>query len=186
MLYLDAFVPEDGQAVLDLVAPDRREMMEALVKAEGNGWLLPRFALPPWDTIVRDMWGVTHDDDVRWMLDAWADAVWAFQRPCSTHESCRRETTACLYSLSAVSKPPLRPARRYGTALRALALRGVGGPPSRGHHHASQSRGSTAGTWVVITYTAAVRYAGALIPGILDTQRGPGIVRAHFFKSRSQ
>src|SRR4029453_2198422 len=102
--------------------------------------------------------------------------------PCSTHESCRRETTACLYSLSAVSKPPLRPARRYGTALRALALRGVGGPPSRGHHHARQSRGSTAGTCVVITYTAAVPYAGALIPGTRETQRGPGIVRAHFFQ----
>jgi hypothetical protein len=43
-------------------------MMEALVKTEGNGWLLPRFAPPPWETIVRQMWGVSDDDDVRWML----------------------------------------------------------------------------------------------------------------------
>ncbi len=69
VVYLDAFVPEDGQAVLDLITPERRRMMEALVKTEGNGWLLPRFAPPPWETIVRDMWGVTDDDDVRWMLD---------------------------------------------------------------------------------------------------------------------
>jgi pimeloyl-ACP methyl ester carboxylesterase len=69
VVYLDAFVPEDGQAVLDLITPDRRQMMEALVKTEGNGWLLPRFAPPPWETIVRDMWGVTDEDDVRWMLD---------------------------------------------------------------------------------------------------------------------
>ena len=61
-------LPESGQAVLDLVAPDRRQMMEALVKTEGNGWLLPRFAPPPWETIVRQMWGVSDDDDVRWML----------------------------------------------------------------------------------------------------------------------
>jgi pimeloyl-ACP methyl ester carboxylesterase len=69
VVYLDAFVPEDGQGVLDLITPERRQMMETLVKAEGSGWLLPRFAPPPWETIVRDMWGVTSDDDVRWMLE---------------------------------------------------------------------------------------------------------------------
>ena len=69
VIYLDAFVPEDGQAVLDLVTPDRRKAMEALAKSEGQGWLLPRFASAPWDTIVRDMWGVTSDDDRRWMLE---------------------------------------------------------------------------------------------------------------------
>jgi pimeloyl-ACP methyl ester carboxylesterase len=69
VVYLDAFVPEHGQAVFDLVAPDRRQMMEALVRTEGEGWFLPRFAPPAWETIVRDMWGVTVTDDVRWMLD---------------------------------------------------------------------------------------------------------------------
>jgi pimeloyl-ACP methyl ester carboxylesterase len=69
VVYVDAFVPENGQSVLDLVAPERRQLMEALVKTEGNGWLLPRFAPPPWETIVRDMWGVTDDGDVRWMLE---------------------------------------------------------------------------------------------------------------------
>src|SRR5262245_35876356 len=69
VVYLDAFVPEDGQAVLDLVTPERRRVMEDLVKTEGNGWLLPRFAPTPWETIVRDMWGVTDDDDARWMLE---------------------------------------------------------------------------------------------------------------------
>jgi pimeloyl-ACP methyl ester carboxylesterase len=69
VVYLDAFVPEDGQSVLDLITPERRQMMETMVNAEGNGWLLPRFAPPPWETIVRTMWGVTDDDDVRWMLE---------------------------------------------------------------------------------------------------------------------
>jgi pimeloyl-ACP methyl ester carboxylesterase len=68
VVYLDAFVPEDGQAVIDLITPERRQMMEAMVNTEGNGWLLPRFAPPPWETIVRDMWGVLDDNDVRWML----------------------------------------------------------------------------------------------------------------------
>jgi hypothetical protein len=66
--YLDALVPEDGQAVIELT-PERRRALEEFVRTEGGGWLLPRFAPPPWETIVRDMWGVTDDNDVRWMLD---------------------------------------------------------------------------------------------------------------------
>jgi pimeloyl-ACP methyl ester carboxylesterase len=69
IVYLDAFVPDDGQAVFDLVTPDRRQALEGLVKSEGQGWLLPRFAPAPWDTIVRDMWGVMDSDDVRWMME---------------------------------------------------------------------------------------------------------------------
>jgi pimeloyl-ACP methyl ester carboxylesterase len=67
LVYLDAFVPDDGQSVFDLVAPERRRMMEELVNTEGDGWLLPRFAPPPWETVIREMWGVTDNDDVRWM-----------------------------------------------------------------------------------------------------------------------
>jgi pimeloyl-ACP methyl ester carboxylesterase len=69
VVYLDAFVPDNGQAVFDLVAPERRQAMEQLVKSEGQGWLLPRFAPPPWETIVREMWGVTDSGDVRWMVE---------------------------------------------------------------------------------------------------------------------
>jgi pimeloyl-ACP methyl ester carboxylesterase len=68
VVYLDAFVPEHGQSVFDLIAPDRRQAFESLVKTEGHGWLLPRFALPPWDTIVRDTWGVTDVEDARWLI----------------------------------------------------------------------------------------------------------------------
>ncbi len=69
LVYLDAFVPEDNQSVLDLVTPERRQVLESLAKTEGDGWLLPRFALPDWQTIVRDMWGVTSADDAGWVLD---------------------------------------------------------------------------------------------------------------------
>ena len=68
VVYLDAFVPEDNQSLVDLLPADRRRAMEELVKAEGQGWLLPRFATPPWERIVREMWGVTSNDDVSWML----------------------------------------------------------------------------------------------------------------------
>ena len=68
VVYLDAFVPEHNQSLVDLLPADRRRAMEEFVKAEGQGWLLPRFATPSWERIVREMWGVTSDDDVSWML----------------------------------------------------------------------------------------------------------------------
>jgi pimeloyl-ACP methyl ester carboxylesterase len=69
VVYLDAFVPENGQSVFDLVAPERRQALETLVKAEGDGWRVPRFAPPQWETIVRDMWGVTDAGDMRWLVE---------------------------------------------------------------------------------------------------------------------
>jgi pimeloyl-ACP methyl ester carboxylesterase len=68
LIYLDAFAPEDGQATIDLLPPTRRREMEALVRAEGYGWLLPRLLPMPWDGILRDVWRVTDEADLRWML----------------------------------------------------------------------------------------------------------------------
>jgi pimeloyl-ACP methyl ester carboxylesterase len=68
MVYLDAFVPEDGQCLLDIIPPDRRLAMEALVETEGKGWLLPRFAAAPWETFVPEAWRVTDEADLRWVL----------------------------------------------------------------------------------------------------------------------
>jgi pimeloyl-ACP methyl ester carboxylesterase len=69
VVYLDAFVPEHDQSVLDLVAPERRRALEDLVETEGHGWLVPRFAPPPWETIVRDMWGVSDAADLAWVVE---------------------------------------------------------------------------------------------------------------------
>jgi pimeloyl-ACP methyl ester carboxylesterase len=68
VVYLDAFLAQDGQALVDLLPAQRREAMDALVKGEGDGWLLPRFAAPSWERIVREFWGITDEADVRWML----------------------------------------------------------------------------------------------------------------------
>jgi pimeloyl-ACP methyl ester carboxylesterase len=68
IVYLDAFVPQDGQTMLDLVPPDRRPLMEMLVQKEGQGWLLPRFAPPPWEKFVPEAWRITDEADLRWAL----------------------------------------------------------------------------------------------------------------------
>ena len=68
LVYLDAFVPRDGQSMLDMIAPARRSALEALVKSEGDGWLLPRFDAPPWEQFVPAAWEVTDDADLQWLL----------------------------------------------------------------------------------------------------------------------
>ena len=118
VVYLDAFVPEDGQAVLDLVTPDRRQMMEALVETEGNGWLLPRFAPPPWETIVRDMWGVT--DDRRRALDAGspgADAGSDISRtPCTARILRPRNCRAPIFVVGSFQTPASTSMPRWHSA----------------------------------------------------------------------
>ena len=54
LIYLDAFVPRDGQAIFDLAPPGGPERMRALAKAEGDGWRVPPNPLPP-DTPEADV-----------------------------------------------------------------------------------------------------------------------------------
>jgi pimeloyl-ACP methyl ester carboxylesterase len=68
IVYLDAFVPQDGQAILDIMPADRRSPMRALVQNEGQGWLVPRIAPPPWEIIVREIWHITDQADLQWVL----------------------------------------------------------------------------------------------------------------------
>jgi pimeloyl-ACP methyl ester carboxylesterase len=65
LVYIDAFVPGDGQAVFDLISPQRRPAMEALVASEGFGWLVPRYAAPPWEQVARQAWQVADEADLR-------------------------------------------------------------------------------------------------------------------------
>ena len=68
LIYVDAFVPEDGQCLLEIIPPDRRSAMEALVETEEDGWLLPRFAPAPWERFVPHAWRITDEADLQWML----------------------------------------------------------------------------------------------------------------------
>ena len=53
LIYLDAFVPRDGQCLLDLVSPEQRRRWLESVKA-GDGWRLPPNPSPP-DTSEEDL-----------------------------------------------------------------------------------------------------------------------------------
>jgi pimeloyl-ACP methyl ester carboxylesterase len=53
LIYLDAFVPEDGQCVFDLLPPHVAKAMRAKVESEGEGWKISPNPLPP-DTSEQD------------------------------------------------------------------------------------------------------------------------------------
>jgi pimeloyl-ACP methyl ester carboxylesterase len=58
LIYLDAFVPRNGQSLLDLLPPQAREQMQQRVKA-GDGWRIPPNPTPP----------DTSEADVKWITE---------------------------------------------------------------------------------------------------------------------
>lgn len=41
LVYLDAFLPENGESIMDLLVPEWRKVTEHLVQTQGDGWLFP-------------------------------------------------------------------------------------------------------------------------------------------------
>jgi pimeloyl-ACP methyl ester carboxylesterase len=58
LIYLDAFVPRDGQCNLDLLPPELRHRMLEAVKA-GDGWRVPPNPCPP----------DTSEEDLKWISE---------------------------------------------------------------------------------------------------------------------
>jgi pimeloyl-ACP methyl ester carboxylesterase len=58
LIYLDAFVPDDGQALFDMLPPEERARRQQAAGAEGDGWLLPPNP-PPADTSPADVAWIT-------------------------------------------------------------------------------------------------------------------------------
>ena len=54
LVYLDGFVPRDGQALLDLVSPEARQARTQAVESAGEGWRIPPDPMPP-DTAPEDV-----------------------------------------------------------------------------------------------------------------------------------
>ena len=77
LVYLDAFVPRDGQSVFDLQPPEARERVRELAKTKGDGWRIPSNPMPP-DTPEADV--------------AWASSR-RFPQPIKTFETPLRLTS---------------------------------------------------------------------------------------------
>ena len=58
LVYLDAFIPADGERLLDLMLPERRATFLEQVRTSGEGWQVPPQPL--------EVFGVTDETDLRW------------------------------------------------------------------------------------------------------------------------
>jgi pimeloyl-ACP methyl ester carboxylesterase len=58
VVFLDAFVPEDGQSALDLLAPERSAQLRDQAQTEGDGWRIP--------TQAPERYGVVDPADLEW------------------------------------------------------------------------------------------------------------------------
>lgn len=53
LVYLDAFVPRNGQSAMDVLGPERRAQINEGVRTAGGGWRMPPSQMPP-DTSEAD------------------------------------------------------------------------------------------------------------------------------------
>jgi len=59
LVYLDAFVPEDGKSLCDYQPPEILKMFHETAQAEGEGYKLPSFPA--------EAFGVTSEEDLNWV-----------------------------------------------------------------------------------------------------------------------
>ena len=59
LVYLDAFLPENGQSALDLVSPERRTQFETSAAEHGEGWRIP--------PIPASVWGIEDPGQAAWL-----------------------------------------------------------------------------------------------------------------------
>jgi pimeloyl-ACP methyl ester carboxylesterase len=82
LVYLDAFVPGDGQSALELLPPERRAQFEA---AERDG-LIPL----DWRAALAG-WGVSDEADLRWMIPRMtAQPLASLRQPIASTAAARR------------------------------------------------------------------------------------------------
>jgi len=74
LVYLDAFVPEDGQSLFDLLPPERRDLYRQAAREHGEGWRVPP---PPPQAL-----GVTDEARADWLAAMLTpQPLWTFEQP---------------------------------------------------------------------------------------------------------
>lgn len=61
LVYLDAFMPDDGESVMDMEPPASREAFEKVVSEQGDGWRVVA------QEEYLERWGLTDPDDRAWV-----------------------------------------------------------------------------------------------------------------------
>jgi pimeloyl-ACP methyl ester carboxylesterase len=123
LVYLDAFVPEEGRTTFDLLPAERVAVFEQAARENGDGWLVPL----PWEGALAG-WGVTDPEDLRWMVPRMtpqplatfvqpAGSTAAAQRLPRTYAHCTEKPAADAFAPFAAA------AARDGSGWRYMTLR---------------------------------------------------------------
>ena len=99
LIYVDAFVPEDGQSLFDINEPGRQPMLDGAKK--GDGWRIPPMTSPP-DTAA---------EDVEWL---------AARRVAYAGQMLRDQTSAARRETDLAAQLHLRHAHHAGGHVRAV------------------------------------------------------------------
>lgn len=98
LVYLDAFVPEDGQSLFDLISSEDRIKFEENARTKGDGWRIPPFPL--------ERWGITAEEDVQWMTPrVGPQPIRTFSQPLHLKNTQRREFKRTYISCTSHRKP---------------------------------------------------------------------------------
>ncbi len=104
MVYLDAFVLRDGEALLDIEPPASRQAFLEIAREQGDGWRLP--AQKDW----LDRWGLTDPDDRRWVWEQLTDMpLLASTEPAALAADAARSLPRSFLRLSDPQNPGLLP-----------------------------------------------------------------------------
>ena len=117
LIYLDAFVPENGQSAFDLLPASARASRQEAARAQGDGWLLPPNPTPP-DTSPEDVAWITPRR--RWQ------PIGTFSQPLvlrNAGAACRATTSTARASRPTIPSASLRAGSgrtRHGNCSRSM------------------------------------------------------------------
>ena len=114
LVYLDAFVPKDGQSVGDIIGPQGMSLIRQGAKAVGQGWRIPPF---PVERI-----GITSEADIAWVKPK------LVPQPIKTFEEPVRLTNPAAASLPRtyiyLTKPAMATTEEFKKGLRGTVFEG--------------------------------------------------------------
>jgi pimeloyl-ACP methyl ester carboxylesterase len=111
LIYLDAFVPHDGQSLFDLQPADARARMRELARTDGEGWRLPPTQMP----------ADTPDADVAWASGRRRpQPIRTFEQPLRLAGNAAPPPRSYIYCRRIGGRVP--PVRRARSARKRLAL----------------------------------------------------------------
>lgn len=100
LIYLDAFLPRDGESVLDTEPPESREAFLELAREQGDGW-----RLPPQKSFL-DRWGLTDPADREWVWENLTDMpLLATTEPLSAPTGAARKLPRTFIDLTSPKNP---------------------------------------------------------------------------------